>query len=615
MAINNARPMRFTPKGLVDAFDASEKFVGACQRLQNLIFDQSNPELAVSRPGVTLLVDLQATGYFANPTFISIWVSVGTRIYGMVATDRNSGKDEPFCYDTATNAVVVISGVTAANTPTSPATTGAWAPPTIAGVGVMLLVTHPGFTGAGKNLWGGGALWGSVADGGSGAIWGDSYTFGLIDTTDPNALTWNSTTTATNSLGGVPTAVANFNNRAWFAVGNLLQYTDVLTNPPTRTTADQEITVGDGQDVNALQGLPVQTASSGISQVLTVFKNTQVWQVGGDPATWNLSLDQISLTVGCNAPRSIALSPFGLYFSSSGGPYILDQLGALKPLTFGGDFSEPDVQAPFENATQPTRSAAAYNSTVYRVCIPTIVRGRQGINDYWFDEHRRRWNGPHTFRYDCAGALGSNFILSGAAYPGKLMQSATQQTQNFVNTDLGTVMACSLLSSTFPKTNDMCMKQVAESQIELSASGGNITYNIEAQDEQGRVIGAAQIAVNDASGIWGDFIWGDGTLWGGSPVWGGGSLWGGIAQTWGDPAITWGQDNPNLYYTQAGGSGEIWGAGLQNIPHTFPVPWKAPLVFEKLQLQINATASAEVAIGTFYARYQKTGYMTLGMDA
>jgi hypothetical protein len=612
MAINNSRPMKFTPTGLVDAFDSSMKFPGACQRLQNLIFDQSNPELVVSRPGVTLLVDLQETGSFANPAFISVFVVVGTRIYGMVSTDRNPGKDEPFCYDTATDSVVVIDGVTAANCPTSPSGTGAWVPPTIANVGVMILFTHPGFTGAGKNLWGGGALWGAIPTG-SGALWGDSYTFGMIDATDPDALTWNATTTKVNSLGGVPQAVANFNNRPWFAVGNLLQYCDVLTNPPTRTTADQEITVGDSQDITALNGLPVQTASSGITQTLTTFKTTQVWQVGGDPATWNLSLDQISLTVGCNAPRSIALSPYGLYFSSSGGPYFLDLIGGLKPLTYSGDFSEPDVQAPFENATQPTRSASAYNSTVYRVCIPTIVRGRQGTNDYWFDEHRRRWNGPHTFVYDCAGGLGSNFVLSGVGYPGKIMQSATQQTQNFVNTDLSTLMTCSLLSSTFPKTNDMAMKQVVESQIELSASGGNITYNIEAQDEQGKILGSATIAIKGSGSPWGSFSWDDGTLWGGSPLWGGGSLWGAPSQIWGTE-ITWGQDNPIIYWTQAAGSGEIWGAGTQNVPQTLPVPWKAPMVFEKMQLQVKATASAEVAIGTFYARYQRTGYMTRGIE-
>ena len=33
------------------------------------------------------------------------------------------------------------------------------------------------------------------------------------------------------------------------------------------------------------------------------------------------------------------------------------------------------------------------------------------------------------------------------------------------------------------------------------------------------------------------------------------------------------------------GTGVIWGSGLvKAIPHTYPVPWPAPLVFEKMQL-------------------------------
>jgi hypothetical protein len=611
MAINKSSPIKFTPTGLVDAFDASLKFPGACRTLQNLIFDQSNPELVVSRPGVLLGADLRAAGIYASPTFISIQQTIGNRTYGMVATQRFPGNDEPFCYDWVAKTFIPISGVTAANTPASPDTQGDWTPPTLASVGVMILITHPGFSGKGKYLWGGGALWGSVAQSGTGALWGDSYTFGLIDTTNPNALTWNSTTTATNTLSGVPVAVANFNNRAWFAIGNTAAFTDVLTNPPTMTAPTQVITVGDAQVISALSGLPVQTASSGITQTLTVFKQTQTWQVGGDPTTWNLALDQVSLTVGCNAPRSIALSPYGLYFSSTGGPYFLDLLGGLRPLTHDLQQQEPDVQAPFENAITPTRSAAAYNSTIYRVCIPTIVRNQQGVNDYWFDEHRRRWNGPHTFQYDCASTMGGLFILSSANNPGQLITSTTQQNQNFVNTDLGSVMTCTLLSSTFPKTNDMCMKQVVESQIELSASGGNVAYFITAEDEQGNALGRATIAVTDLGSPWGTFVWGDGTLWGSSNLWGGGGLWGAKGAFWGDGTL-WNQNNPTPYWASAPGSGLIWGTGIQNIPHTYPVPWPAPMVFEKMQLRITATASAEVGIGTFYARYQKTGYMTFG---
>ena len=604
MAINKSSPMRFTPRGLVDAFDATDKFQGACRQLTNLVFDQSNPELLISRPGVTQLANLNDA--FTSPGFISIQAAIGTRVYGMVATSRNPGNDEPFCYDTATRAFVPISGVTATNTPASPANFGDWTPPTIANVGTMIIITHPGFPGGGAGTWGGGALWAG------GALWGSGVgvkVFGVIDITNPAAPAWNAFNTGINGLPAIPQAVANFNNRAYFAVANQVFYTDELTNPPVITNASQFLVIGDQQPVNALAGLPIQTTSSGVVQALTVFKTTQVWQITGDTAFGNLSLNYMSLNIGANAPRSVAQSPYGLYFSSSGGPYTLDLLGTLRPLTHSLQEIEPDVQAPFENAQTPTRWAAAYNSTVYRVCGPTLIRGSQVTNDYWFDEHKRRWNGPHTFTYDCASAIGGYFVLSSVNNPGLLMQSFTQQNLSFVETDLDSQNSVTLLSSTFPKVGDMFMKQVAESQIELAASGGAITYFITALDEQGNVLGTAQISVTDSGAKWGAFVWGDGTLWTETNKWGGGALWGAVATVWGAGA-SWGDP---VYYTQApGGSGALWGAGAQDIPHTFPVPWPAPLVFEKMALQITAQASAEVGIGTFYARYQRTGYMTLG---
>jgi hypothetical protein len=286
-------------------------------------------------------------------------------------------------------------------------------------------------------------------------------------------------------------------------------------------------------------------------------------------------------------------------------------LGTLRPLTHSIQEIDPDLQTPFQNAQQATRWAAAYNSSVYRVCGNTVIRGVQQTNDYWFDEHRRRWNGPHTFTYDCASALGGFFVLSSAFYPGQLLQSFPQQTLSFVPFDLDTQIDVVILSSTFPKVDWMAMKQVAESQIELAASSGNVKYNIQAQDEQGASLGSAVIEVSDGCINWDDgHLWDDGSDWcSGNNLWGGGGLWGAPANFWGG-GQTWG--TPCIFWTAGAGSGLIWGAGGTPIPHTFPVPWPAPLVFEKMQLQIKATASSNLAIGTFYARYQKTGYMTLG---
>ncbi|HLZ08309.1 MAG TPA: hypothetical protein VKT80_06975, partial [Chloroflexota bacterium] len=185
MAIKNSASMRFTPRGIVDAYDATDKFPGACRVLTNLVFDQSNPELVISRPGVLQLANLADA--FSSPTFISVMAGIGTRIYGMVATNRNPGNDEPFCYDTATRTFIPIVGVTAANTPTSPPTFGDWFPPTMANVGTMIIITHPGFSGSGGNVWGGSTLWGG------GALWGSGFgnnVFGIINVSNPASPTW-----------------------------------------------------------------------------------------------------------------------------------------------------------------------------------------------------------------------------------------------------------------------------------------------------------------------------------------------------------------------------------------------------------------------------------------
>jgi len=57
----------------------------------------------------------------------------------MIPSSRNAGHDEPFAYDIPTNTFITISGVTGANTPVSPATAGAWSPPTMELVGTKII--------------------------------------------------------------------------------------------------------------------------------------------------------------------------------------------------------------------------------------------------------------------------------------------------------------------------------------------------------------------------------------------------------------------------------------------------------------------------------------------
>lgn len=550
MGIKNSKPIPFTPRGLVDAFDATAKFQGACQQLTNLVFDQANPELVVPRPGVQQAYDLNALG-IPSAGFVSIQVTIGTRIYGLVASSRNAGKEEPFCIDTATNSLVTVTNITAANSPTVATTSGDWTPPTAALIGSKLVFTHPGYTGAGNVF------------------------FGYIDLANPAVPVMHAGNTAVNGLVSATTGVVNFNNRAYFIVGNQLKYTDVL-DPTTRTNASQALTLGDTNNVVALAGLPIQTTSSGVISALLAFKSSQIWQITGDTTTNDLSENFLSLTIGTTSPRTIAQTPLGTYFISQvGGPYVVDAMGYVRPLTHDLQTSDPDVQVPFQNAQTPSRWAGAYIASIYRACGPTVLRGLASTNDYWFDEHRRRWNGPHTFAYDCASGLGSDFVLSSANFPGILFTSQTQGDSSSLYTDNGVSLSCIMASTTFPKVGDMCTKQVVESQIELGGFPVGAAYTITAQDENGTALGSAVTITVPGAGL----------------------------PTWGAAGLTWGM------------AGLVWASSQDRAPQTYAVPWTAPLVFEKMALQITVPASANVQIGTFYARYQRTGYMTMNTGA
>jgi hypothetical protein len=529
-------PMRFSPKGLADALDATDKFPGACVALTDFIFDQLNPEIVVARPGVKKQADFAAAA-FSSPGVISVQITVGDITYGLIASALNSGKDEPFAYNNATSAFVAVTGVTNGNTPTTQLTSGAWTPPTMAVIGTLLIVTHPGFPGGATKI-------------------------GWFDISTPTAPTWTAGDVATNALPSTPTWVANFSNRAYYGCGQTVPYSDVLAGT-TRTTSTQALTIGDTSVTTAGTGLPVQTTSGGVTQALIIFKASQIWQVTGDPVSNDLALNFLSLTLGTRAPRSVAQSAFGIYFTGDGGPYVIDSYGAVRALTAKIGDAEPDIVAPFQNALTPSRVAACYASSVYRVCLETIIRGTQSVNDYWFHENRRRWTGPHSFRFDCASQYQNYMILASNANPGYLYKSELYQSTSSAYNDDGTTFTPTLESSTFPKEGHMTQKQVVESTIELANGGAITTYNIQALNDQRETLDSVNITVASAGKLWGSFVWGDGTLW----------------------------------------------TSSTNRPHVYTVPWTVPINFQKMALFIRATATAALAIGTFFARYQDAGYV------
>jgi hypothetical protein len=59
-----------------------------------------------------------------------------------------------------------------------------------------------------------------------------------------------------------------------------------------------------------------------------------------------------------------------------------------------------------------------------------------------------------------------------------------------------------------------------------------------------------------------------------------------------------------------------WGAANwssnANVPVVYTIPWPQALVFQKMVLDISASSSESLSIGSFFARYQDTGYVNQG---
>jgi len=128
---------------LADTLDGDNEAEGACSALVNLIQDPSTPSCLQCRPAAQIISQFSG---FNSPGIISQALEVNNRIYGFVASSRHSGHDEPFVYDLLANSFLTVSGITAANSPITQASTGDWTPPTIAVVGTKVICTHPGFT-------------------------------------------------------------------------------------------------------------------------------------------------------------------------------------------------------------------------------------------------------------------------------------------------------------------------------------------------------------------------------------------------------------------------------------------------------------------------------------
>ena len=518
-------------------------FSGAMSTLQNLIPDPTTSGLWQPRPAAVKVVDLSQT--IAGATFISCWINIGTRVYGMVNSSANPGKDQPFCYDVMTQLFIPITGFTAANTPFSPAPSGNWTPPHMALIGGQIIIAHPGFT------------------------VGNGY-FGVIDITFPFALTYVSTNTSPVPLIFPPTWVAQFNGRCYFLVNPpnsqpAAYFSDSLIATQI-SLAQQILTFGDNQPLTCAAGLALQNQLGGVVASLMVFKSvSNIYQITGDSAFNDLAINSLNVATGTFAPNSITSSEKGLMFMAPDGIRLIDFNGSVNdPIGKDGQ----GVTVPFIQSLIPSRSCAGFNVGIYRVQVENGAAAGSPQQEYWYDAVRQVWSGPHTTSLSLIIPYQNTFLCTIQGAGAIIFQSDPQQSSSSTYVENGGTLLWTYQTVDLPDTEDMCENCCIEA-----------TINIQVPPHVGgpHDIGTVRAAFLDQNGIALDTVSLVSTI--------SGTLWG---------HFNWGQAN--------------WGGRTDNL-YPQQLAWHKPIVFRRGSLQITGVSASGAKIGQTRLRIQQLGYL------
>lgn len=499
-----SKPIAWRPRGVSDTLDASTAFQGAMASLQNLIPDPTTKNLFQCRPAAIELINFAAAGGPFSSGFssgfqhsfalgpigaISALKVIGNYAFGMVATGLNPGHDQPFCFNLLTDTFVPISGITAANTPVSPSQTGAWVPPTMALIGSKLIVTHPGFNGAGNGY------------------------VGILDITTIATPAWSS-----GNMGGAlsftipPSAVYQFNGRAWY-IHNLpaqpaLFFSDSL-NPLIATMSSQILTFGDNVILTALGGLMLQNQLGGIVQSLIVFKGVQnIYQITGDASSTSnpLTLNSLNITTGTLAPNTVINTPKGLMFVSPDGVRLINfQANVSDPIGIDG----MGVTVPFINVITPSRMAAACGGNIARFSLQNGYVAGSPYQEYWYDIARGIWTGTHTLPMSLIAPYNDTFVGQPQSLPGTLFQSDVVQSSGSTYVENGAQLSWVSTTALLPDTDQMTNSAMTETTLDLAISAATAPINISAIDENGAVQNSVQIMATGTATQWGNFTWGN----------------------------------------------------------------------------------------------------------
>lgn len=531
---------RFQPAGLSDALIEDFGFPGCCANLSNLIPHPSNKMLWQARPAAVQVASLGSATGFSSTSFISAIAVVGNRVFGMAASSTFPGFDAPFCYDLITNTFQTISGITGLNIPASASSAYAkWTAPQIAVVGAFVVITHPGYDGV-------------------------THFVGFINISNPASLSYTAGNTAINGLTSVPTAVAQFNGRAYYLLNPAsgqpgVQATDALL-PNQITNPAFALTFGDNVPLSGFGYISLQSPlTGGVVQALLVFKDdSNIYQITGDFST-TISVNTLNVATGTPAINTICNSPLGVLFLSPDGVRLINLQGIVSsPIGWAGQ----GVVAPFIFAGVPSRAAAAATASVYRISVQNTLAPGSPVQEYWYDLNLQMWSGPHTFPASLIEPWQNTFIVTPLNVPGTLWRSDVQQAASSSYIENGNQLSYIFQTALFADSQQLARININEGFVKIAAFPGMPAPSAFLLDQNGNILNTATLQAGGTPTIWGAFNWGA-------------AVWDGV---------------PN---------------GLvQN-----PLQWQKPIVFNEGALRITGQSGAGFALGDIQSRAEILGYI------
>ena len=390
----------------------------------------------------------------------------------------------------------------------------------------------------------------------------DSVTFTIAGGTATAPL-WGAGDTDRNPLVAQPVSVAQFNGRAYYAMGTAtggIQFSD--SGFPCRISnslAVQALVPNNGLPVTALGQLGLSAPlTGGIVAGLVAFQGVATaQQITGDQAFGNLSMQQLPgpQGTGTEAPLSICPTDKGMLYISPQGLRAVGFDGRVSPVI--GDRGR-GFAVPFIYAITPSRICAASNVDIYRVTVQRGDTVDQPTQEWWYDLARGAWSGPHSFPASLIEPWRNTFVTTPTGIPASLWQTDGYANLNSAYTENGMALTWTYQPSPLPDTNEMAMNSIVQMTLDCAqASLSPITAV--AADMSGTFLDQTTVDV-PAPPIWGEFNWGE-ALWGGSST-----------------------------YQQLG------------------VNWSKPLVFKQLNLSFTGTSNYNTKIGNVYIQYLILGY-------